>query len=452
MTPSAICLALALSITSGTEANMAHPIPTVIVLGLIFCAMVYSMRCLDRELIYPVEHMLTILAESSNDALDEINKLGEKSISAKSPFSFHGDVVQYAVSGLSHVLVRTLCNDADENGVVLSHQGGGQATSKIPQSGVPDQEHNNQRRPRNSRAFTVARSASQDSIPREESYDDTVDPLFWTPVSTLGNPFLDLYESGRIREEEERLIAQTMTAASMKGNWDWDVLRLMRRHDCLDLVYRILEVDGLISHFKIAKDRMLNLLQKLGERYLSNYFHNVWHGTDVCFMTWRIIHETECENWFTKVETLATYVAAFGHDVGHPGLTNPFLVKTGSDIALLHNDISPLENMHAAILSALIRDTGVFETLSSEDKQIARATLISTILGTDTVHHMSQISDLRIFYETNGCLSPRHGGIDPLTLNDGNFHSQQRKFLLEVIVHVADINNPAKDWEGCRAW
>jgi hypothetical protein len=120
---------------------------------------------------------------------------------------------------------------------------------------------------------------------------------------------------------------KTFSHSSKQIKRDWDVLRLPRRHDCLDLVYRIVENEGLLAHFRIPKENMISLINKVADRYLTNYFHNVWHGADVCFMTWRIIHETECENWFTKTETLAALIAAFGHDVGHPGLTNPFLVK-----------------------------------------------------------------------------------------------------------------------------
>jgi hypothetical protein len=79
-----------------------------------------------------------------------------------------------------------------------------------------------------------------------------------------------------------------------------------------------------------------------------------------------------------------------------PPFLSLYIFKTNSELALLHNDISPLENMHAAILSSLIRDTGCFDSLKKADKTNARAIMISIILGTDTIHHQSQISDLRV--------------------------------------------------------
>ena len=42
----------------------------------------------------------------------------------------------------------------------------------------------------------------------------------------------------------------------------------------------------------------------------------------------------------------AAIMAAFCHDVNHPGVTNKHLVLTRDKIARRYNDISVLENMH----------------------------------------------------------------------------------------------------------
>jgi hypothetical protein len=193
MTPSAVCLALTLAV-SANHNGINDAVAMAITLGLIFTSMIFSMIALDRELVNPVEQMLSVLAENSNVALDKLNLLNaDAHNSAMSPFGFHGDVAQYAVSGLAHAFARTLgnemeCNDSDDE-----EEDGITTNKRAPIKG--------------------------DTIPREPTFDDRLDPLLWAPVSTMGNPFLDLYQSGRIREEEERLVAQTMTAKSMKGNW-----------------------------------------------------------------------------------------------------------------------------------------------------------------------------------------------------------------------------------------
>lgn len=45
---------------------------------------------------------------------------------------------------------------------------------------------------------------------------------------------------------------------------------------------------------------------------------------------------------------LTTYWTALVHDFEHGGLNNDFLIKTGSPLAILYNDQSPLENHHCS--------------------------------------------------------------------------------------------------------
>ena len=45
---------------------------------------------------------------------------------------------------------------------------------------------------------------------------------------------------------------------------------------------------------------------------------------------------------------LACYLAAIVHDYEHRGVNNDFLIKTSDPLALLYNDVSPMENHHVA--------------------------------------------------------------------------------------------------------
>lgn len=52
---------------------------------------------------------------------------------------------------------------------------------------------------------------------------------------------------------------------------------------------------------------------------------------------------------FTELEILAMVFAAANHDYERTGTTNNFHIQTWSDIAILHNDRSDLENHHVSV-------------------------------------------------------------------------------------------------------
>ena len=47
-----------------------------------------------------------------------------------------------------------------------------------------------------------------------------------------------------------------------------------------------------------------------------------------------------------------------GHDVGHPGVNNDFLIKSQTPLAQLYNDKSVLESFHAMTLFNLMQKYG----------------------------------------------------------------------------------------------
>ena len=83
--------------------------------------------------------------------------------------------------------------------------------------------------------------------------------------------------------------------------------------------------------------------------YHPNPYHNCIHATDVLLATNFILNSKALEDVFSSLEIFAALFAAIIHDVGHPGRTNPYLVNTKHELALLYNDNSVLENHHLAV-------------------------------------------------------------------------------------------------------
>lgn len=89
-------------------------------------------------------------------------------------------------------------------------------------------------------------------------------------------------------------------------------------------------------------------------------------------------------------DALTLLISAIGHDVGHPGVNNAFLVALGAPLAQLYNDKSVLEAFHCAAYSQILRRywKRTFEDISM------RSLMISTILATDMGVHFKYMADL----------------------------------------------------------
>jgi len=89
-------------------------------------------------------------------------------------------------------------------------------------------------------------------------------------------------------------------------------------------------------------------------------------------------------------DALTLLISAIGHDVGHPGVNNAFLVALNAPLAQLYNDRSVLEAFHCAAYSQILRrywpeafaDTGM------------RKLMINSILATDMGLHFKYMIDM----------------------------------------------------------
>ena len=84
-------------------------------------------------------------------------------------------------------------------------------------------------------------------------------------------------------------------------------------------------------------------------------YHNHLHAADVTQSTHILLSSAALEEVFTPLEILAAILASSIHDVDHPGLTNQYLVNTSSELAIIYNDESVLENHHLAVAFKLIQ-------------------------------------------------------------------------------------------------
>lgn len=122
------------------------------------------------------------------------------------------------------------------------------------------------------------------------------------------------------------------------------------------------------------------------------------------------------------------------------GVNNAFLVATGHELAIRYNDASPLENMHAATCFEVMRKPkhNVMAALSAAEAKSVRKTMMKAILATDNDRHKGLMSELVALTKLPG--------ISVSTLE------MHKDLVLGVVLHAADVSNPAKAWHLSRAW
>ncbi|KEP67612.1 UNVERIFIED_CONTAM: 3'5'-cyclic nucleotide phosphodiesterase domain-containing protein [Hammondia hammondi] len=149
-------------------------------------------------------------------------------------------------------------------------------------------------------------------------------------------------------------------------------------------------------------------------------------------------------------ETILCF-AALGHDVGHPGYNNAFLVATNQPIALVYNDHAVLENYHAYITFRTLTcytsstDTNgqgcegsVLKGITPAEYRYFRKHLIELILATDMSQHFSTISTVRVRRESR-------------TFNFIT-NEEDRWMMKKLCMKIGDIGHAALEWDQHYKW
>ncbi|XDV52009.1 hypothetical protein PO909_020791 [Leuciscus waleckii] len=212
------------------------------------------------------------------------------------------------------------------------------------------------------------------------------------------------------------------------------------------IMYTIFQERDLLKTFKIPSDTFLTFLMTLEDHYHADVaYHNNIHAADVVQSTHVLLSTPALEDVFTDLEIMAALFASAIHDVDHPGVSNQFLINTNSELALMYNDASVLENHHLAVGFKLLQEENcdIFCNLSKKQKQSLRQLTIDMVLATDMSKHMNFLADLKTMVETKKVTS-----LGVLLLDNYSDRIQ----VLQNMVHCADLSNPTKPLELYRLW
>ncbi|KAG9266772.1 cAMP-specific 3',5'-cyclic phosphodiesterase 4C isoform X2 [Astyanax mexicanus] len=249
-----------------------------------------------------------------------------------------------------------------------------------------------------------------------------------------------------VSTEHESLLAKEVEDIN---RWGLDIFKIAEHSGNRPLtviMYSIFQERDLLKSFKIPTDTFITFMMTLEDHYHADVaYHNNIHAADVVQSTHVLLSSPALEAVFTDLEIMAALFASAIHDVDHPGVSNQFLINTNSELALMYNDASVLENHHLAVGFKLLQEENcdIFQNLSKKQRQSLRKMVIDMVLATDMSKHMNFLADLKTMVETKKVTS-----LGVLLLDNYSDRIQ----VLQNMVHCADLSNPTKPLEIYRQW
>uniref|UniRef100_A0A8C1J293 Phosphodiesterase n=1 Tax=Cyprinus carpio TaxID=7962 RepID=A0A8C1J293_CYPCA len=249
-----------------------------------------------------------------------------------------------------------------------------------------------------------------------------------------------------VKTDKEDLLSKELEDLNKWGLNIFTVSEYSHNRPLTCIMYAIFQERDLLKTFKIPADTFVMYMMTLEDHYHQDVaYHNSLHAADVAQSTHILLSTPALDAVFTDLEILAAIFAAAIHDVDHPGVSNQFLINTNSELALMYNDESVLENHHLAVGFKLLQEDNcdIFQNLTKKQRQSLRKMVIDMVLATDMSKHMSLLADLKTMVETKKVTSSGVLLLDNYT---------DRIQVLRNMVHCADLSNPTKSLELYRQW
>ena len=241
--------------------------------------------------------------------------------------------------------------------------------------------------------------------------------------------------------------------------------------------------------------RLSNFLKKIENSYQNVPYHNHYHAVDVLTAVDVLMNQIEeCElAEFTLFERFTTLLAAACHDVGHPGVTAEHIMRnqnrysvesekkgqTADDENKNKNDENiyyhlnltrmfknddidltevkdksekdsklsrgMLERYHSTLALSLMREYGLDLAFNDDFTKLFN----DCIMATDMSNHASIVQTLKTFSK------PTTVDEDDKSITRGQkqkLSTTDRWRLLPIILHIADLSNPAKNFTEAQKW
>jgi high affinity cAMP-specific and IBMX-insensitive 3',5'-cyclic phosphodiesterase 8 len=274
-------------------------------------------------------------------------------------------------------------------------------------------------------------------------------------------------------------------------DWTFDIIRLEQITVRQPLVWLGLSI---LSHFNVCatlnceEATLRSWLSLIESNYRDNPYHNSTHAADVLQATAYFLTKPRLEAIFDPLDQAIALIAAICHDIDHPGKSSAFLCNSGSELAILYNDISVLESHHAALtfkLTLTDPTVNIFKNLDQETFKEVRHSIIDMILATEMTKHFEHLTkfvnvftkSLSVDGETAASVSSGGAGDAKSGTRDAkagksgaggaaaaassslsrirssSLASPENVVLVKrILIKCADVSNPTRPLHLCVAW
>lgn len=174
----------------------------------------------------------------------------------------------------------------------------------------------------------------------------------------------------------------------------------------------------------------------------NNPFHNFSHGMTVMHQSYILLKQTKLKTYYDDLGKLSVMFASLMHDIDHRGRTNVFEANSLSEISLVYNDRSILENHHCSTAFTVIRKSkyNIVEALSYEKFMDFRKIVIEAILSTDVKRHFDIIDQFQKKRDDPA--------FNPVFAEcSADFH-----LLTGMVIHTCDLYVPTRKCEDAVRW
>ncbi|SAM01595.1 hypothetical protein [Absidia glauca] len=158
-------------------------------------------------------------------------------------------------------------------------------------------------------------------------------------------------------------------------------------------------------------------------------------------------NDATMKDLITPLDALALVLASIGHDVGHPGVNNMFMIRTATPLALMYNDRSVLESFHAMVFFNILqrhcfRRLTEWQTTAKYTR--FRKIVVQSILATDMGMHDDYVNKIQRQRERLDT--------SPVDVSNNDRAEEEIILICGSLIKCADIGNCARPFPVAKEW